>query len=114
MSNIIIITIAVIFLSFSGLFQVITNTTLKVATFFWQLLTPGQELLEIMALTVGVILGISFVVIMNDITNKIDAKIRMLKEETKQKSDRIERLEYEIILLKSAFIQNQTKIFNNK
>ena len=94
----------IIFVSYLlSLFYNIQKVSFFIGRYLWNMLTPGNQLLELTALVSGVVIcGTAFWFI-NDVIDKIDIKIRDLKEDSRRKTKIIEQMELEIITLKTYY-----------
>ena len=100
-------TISIVMLMFDFL-----NYTLTTG---WNLLTPGNKLLEAAMIVSTISMFITMMLAMNEMTNQLDNSFTILREQCREKDKRILELEsYVKILINDPTLKNETTLKNDK
>jgi len=76
----------------------------------WNLLTPGNQLLEAVMIVSTIIMFITMILAMNEMTNQLDISFTILREQCREKDKRISELEsYVKLLINDPTLKNDPK-----
>ena len=98
-SNILMASIAMIIIY--NLFSYNLIAMKYICSYIWNMLTPGNELLDLLLIGSTIAAGITIFMLLKAITDIMDEAIIKLKNEMKKKDDRIRELEQELALKKN-------------
>ena len=81
----------------------------------WNLLTPGNQLLEAVMIVSTLSMFITMMLAMNEMTTHLDNSFTILREQCREKDKRILELEsYVKILINDPTLKNETTLKNDK
>ncbi len=93
-----------------SIFMLVLPVINYILTMAWNSLTPGNQLLELGIIVSTLIMFITMMMAMNEMTNQLDNSFTKLKEQSREKDIRIAELEaYVTILINDPTLKNGQK-----
>ena len=98
-----------------SIFMLVFPVLNYILTTAWNSLTPGNQLLEAVMIVSTLIMFITMMLAMNEMTNQLDNSFTILREQCREKDKRILELEsYVKILINDPTLKNETTLKNDK